>query len=804
MSSRLLSKIQQLKGRSPHELYARVIQRAYIWSERAALAVGKSKAPLPVLTTRTFRQEFFPGFHDLGATLEALRRHTPHDESEVLDRAAAIERGNIPLLGYGMVHVGPLPEWQRDPFVNLSAPLHHWSTIPYLDPKVVGDHKVVWEISRHQYFVTIGQAWLYSRDERWPQSFVQYIQSWLDGNPASVGMNWASSLEVSYRAISWIWAMQLMHDASAIDAQLRVRILQSLKARGRHLERYLSTYFSPNTHLTGEALGLFYIGTQCPELPEAARWRAMGSQILEESINKQVLPDGVYFEQATQYHRYTIDIYLHYWLLSQSTQPAASSEVWNALNRMFDVLLHLTRADGSIPLIGDDDGGRLVQLDNRRPTDVRSLLATGATILGRHDLAWMGRADDAALCWMLGGNSVAARDLLVDEPPTETSRAFADGGTFVMRDGWGATDGHVTIDAGPHGALSFGHSHADPLSVELAVGGRPLFVDTGTFTYMGAERDAFRSTAAHNTVEVDATSTSRPGTAFRWESVSHPTALTWTEDAKFTYFTGQHSAYASLPSPLVHQRGVLHAAQGIWIVRDQLVSNGQHEAALRWHCAAGISVEQLMAGTGSSAVSLSEDNTQRAVLVAFGGRTGSMRVERGWVSEQLGHKSPSNVCVWRESTIGNAVLASIVVDSARYDIAWEATARFREQMQGAQGVLAVRAKDEGASEYTLIVVGNENSVTFLDLAFVADITCIQVDAVTGKAVDLIAVGVSAVNIPSNNGITFVFSGAGAHWVSVSNINAGDSARQVRSGLMAPPGVHATQRQQQSLSTLSTV
>jgi hypothetical protein len=69
--------------------------------------------------------------------------------------------------------------------------------------------------------------------------------------------------------------------------------------------------FRPNTHLTGEALGLFYIGTIFPEFKESERWRTTGLSILNQQLNRHVQSDGVYFEQSTYYHRYTTDFYLH-------------------------------------------------------------------------------------------------------------------------------------------------------------------------------------------------------------------------------------------------------------------------------------------------------------------------------------------------------------------------------------------------------------------------------------------------------------------------------------------------------------
>lgn len=774
-----------LRGRSSHELFTRASQEAYAWSERASLRLGNPVGgPAPALTNAdlAFSQPFFEGISNANETVAALRVIAPADIEQVLQRASAIERGEIPLLGYGNVNIGQSPDWQRDPFAGLTAPMRHWKTIPYLDPAIVGDHKVVWEISRHQYFVTLGQAWQISRDERWPRVFVRLIQSWLDTNPPSIGMNWASSLEVSYRAISWIWALQLMRDSSVVDGKLKQRVMESLRAHGRHLERYLSTYFSPNTHLTGEALGLFYIGTQCPELPRAKQWTQIGADALEKSLAFQVLPDGVYFEQATQYHRYTIDIYLHYLLLARLAGRAPAPVVERALNRLFDVLLHLTRGDGTIPLMGDDDGGRLVQLDDRLPHEVRALLATGAVVLQRGDLAWAGRGDDASMCWMLGAGATRSRDALVTQSPAQNAHAFTSGGLFTMRDGWGHNDAHIAIDAGPHGALSFGHSHADALSVELSIGGRPLFVDPGTFTYVGADRNAFRTTAAHNTIEIDATSTSRPDTAFRWATVAHATGTDWVSDDAFAYFAGSHDGYSALSSPLQHERSVLRAGAGLFVVLDSLSSAGAHDAVLRWQCASGVSITSEESGQGFSVVGLSQAGSERAILVTFGGTGGAMHIERGWVSPQFARKVEANVLAWKERLTGNSRLASIVMDTARWEIAQEATLQHRQQVQGAKELLVLRSEDALVPEHRVVMIGGASPMHFRDLTITADIACLQLDAVTGTLVGITAVGVTHA---VNSGVALVPVTTEKRWIHVSDSDGGAAGSwQVRSGKTA--------------------
>src|SRR5207249_6070945 len=89
----------------------------------------------------------------------------------------------------------------------------------------------------------------------------------------------------------WIWGLYFFKHSRNLTEAAYLRTLKFLYLHGRHVETYLSTYYSPNTHLTGEALGLVYLGTLFPELRDAARWRRIGWAILVEQLNKQVRPE---------------------------------------------------------------------------------------------------------------------------------------------------------------------------------------------------------------------------------------------------------------------------------------------------------------------------------------------------------------------------------------------------------------------------------------------------------------------------------------------------------------------------------
>ena len=209
-------------------------------------------------------------------------------------------------------------------------------------------------------------------------------------------------------------------------------------------------------------------------------------------------------------------------------------------------------------------------------------------------------------------------DALDAQPPAELSRAFPDGGYYVMRDGWTRDASYLLIDCGPHGADNCGHAHADALAFDLAAHGRTLLVDPGTFTYTGAAdvRDAFRASAAHNTLTIDGESSSVPDRAFTWQHIARATTHHWTTHRRFDFFEGAHDGYARLPSPATHARSVLFIKGDYWILRDRVTTSGAHRYELGFHFAAG-SVSEPITKEGDAAVAREPRTANAAGLDIF-------------------------------------------------------------------------------------------------------------------------------------------------------------------------------------------
>ena len=670
----MLERLNKLKGRSWAELTFRGRQAIAAFSERHGFSSQgrlvsddelfrlfdpNAFSASPEFTgelLRHFRTQsrskFFASFEEPTKTRALLQQHFSAESDSIVKQAESIIRGRFNLLGYRDLDFGRPIDWSMEPESGKRSPLVHWSRIDEMDSEVSGDKKIVWELNRHQYFATLGRAYWFTGDERYAETFSLHLSQWMDQNPPKLGLNWVSSLEVSFRAISWLWAMHFFKYANQLTPELYKRALKFLYIHARHLETYLSTYSSPNTHLTGEALGLFYLGTTLSEFREAERWRRLGKFILLDELSRHVLPDGVYFERASYYHRYTCDFYTHFLILSERNGEAIGDEAKGKVQSLLDHLMYITRPDGTTPFLGDDDGGRLAMLDSSEVNDFRSLLSTGAAAFRRMDYKYVaGEASESTL-WLMGNEGLQTFEQLSSVPPESQSRAFPDGGYYIMRDGWSNDSNYLLFDCGPHGALTCGHSHADALSFELAARGRTLLVDAGTFTYTGSQelRDSFRSSAQHNTLTIDGESSSVSDGPFSWKETADASIIAWKNGRRFDFLRGMHDGYKRLRNgPARHTRSVLFLKNDYWLMHDRVETDGSHEYGLHFHFDA-VSHPDLEQ-TDGHVVSPVENAFGTSGLQIFSFTdNGAWRVEDGWVSACYGTRLQAPVCTF--STVG--------------------------------------------------------------------------------------------------------------------------------------------------------
>lgn len=526
-------------------------------------------------------------------------------------------------------HGSPL-DWQRDHSAGISGPLKLSILTDYRDFATYGDCKLVWEPNRHHQLVVLARAWVVTGDSRYPDKILELMMSWIESNPFGYGMNWKSTLEHGIRVFNWVWALDLIRDYEGIHDQQRQAIHNTLYRLIWDSQRRYSQGSSANNHLIGEAAGVFFGCCYLTDLKEREQWLAESKKILELEIISQTYPSGCTREHAFGYQFFVLQFFHQCFVAGQQCGRPFSDQFADRLRAMYGFMRNIVVDTGDIPNLNDRDDGYVLNLGETQKQPP-ALVSAGASLFG--DDLRMASAETEF--WLTGQSSPAPPD----DRPSE-SIAYFDAGYFQLREGRAS----VFVDAAP---LGYGpiaaHGHADCLSLTLALDGNEILVDSGTYDYFSFPelRDYFRSTRAHNTVEVDSRDQSEMLGPFMWGRRAKPVVLSYSDDDMQSSVAAQHDGYSSLDDPVIHRRDVVldKEDQALDIV-DTLDSEGPHDARVYWHFAGDCELEHYEDGRAT----IRKGNLRLAVV--FDG--GSLDVVKpgganplGWISTAYHVRTPS-------------------------------------------------------------------------------------------------------------------------------------------------------------------
>jgi Heparinase II/III-like protein len=198
------------------------------------------------------------------------------------------------------------------------------------------------------------------------------------------------------------------------------------------------------------------------------------------------------------------------------------------------------------------------------------------------------------------------------------------------------------------------HAHADALSLEVRHDGLDILADAGTYCYHGEPewREWFRSTAAHNTVEMAGVSQSESGGPFLWNTQARTAMLSCeVGEQPVQTWSAVHDGYLRLRTPTTHRRSATLDSPGRKLtVVDTIDVAIAVPLRLSWHLGPDIVVD-----LDRTCVTLSwrsgSDRRQATLLLPNGltwalHRAGVDPIE-GWYSPRFGTRVPATSLVGR-------------------------------------------------------------------------------------------------------------------------------------------------------------
>ena len=425
------------------------------------------------------------------------------------------------------------------------------------------------------------------------------VERWIYDNPAPQGNGW-EPYPLSLRIVN------LIKFLSTTETAAEQEIVQSLVLQVEALRKQKEIHLLGN-HYFANAKALLFAGVFF-EGSDAEKWFEEGLKILDGELDEQFLVDGGHFELSPMYHCVLL------WDLCDLIKLARWSgfaelrrreeKLVNTLAAGIRWLRAMTHPDGEISFFND------AVLDEAPvPADIESYAET----LG---------IDVAPLAPTLEGTTWNARPLTASgyasvTDPQHHHRAIAD-----------------IAQIGPD--YLPGHGHADILSFELSLFGQRVLVNSGTSHYEARTRDFERSTAAHNTVEVDGVSSSEIWDGFKVAKRARPLNVNQALRDGSLEISGAHTGYRRLPGKVTHYRWWSFQDRSITI-EDQLDGRWQ-TAVARFYCHPSIRIHSATAHS----VILALPDAQKIRLEFSGAKTVSI-VDSSW-NKAFG-ESIRNSCV---------------------------------------------------------------------------------------------------------------------------------------------------------------
>lgn len=482
------------------------------------------------------------------------------------------------------------PDWFVDPRTGHHAPSDRYAfDINHRLVDQVGTIKYVWETSRHHHLTMLAAAYFITGDDRYAELVARHLRSWWDQNPFLSGVHWTSGIELGIRLISWVWTRRLLGDWGPVRALFEENdvFIEQLFHHQAYLADLPSRGSSANNHIIAEMAGQFAACCAFPYFPETPGWREDAAARLRHELPCQTFSSGLNRELATAYHGFVLELSLAAGIEGEAAGQQLGREYWETIRRMIDALASIVDTKLQPPRQGDDDDGQGLLLDAPDFNRWASLLATGRSLFGACE--WWPEAPQADLRTVLW-------DRLAQAPEIEARRLdkrpslLPDAGMVILRHRLGAVDEiWCRCDHGPHGYLSIAaHAHADALSVEVRYGGVDVLSDPGTYTYQGeAEwRSYFRSTIAHNCLELDGRSQSVVGGPFMWLRGAQSTLIdvSGLETGTVAEWCASHDGYQRQRPFATHQRRVtLDREAECIVISDGLACSGQLPCRLAFH-----------------------------------------------------------------------------------------------------------------------------------------------------------------------------------------------------------------------------
>lgn len=434
-----------------------------------------------------------------------------------------------------------------------------------------GDPEYVWQFNRHRYFITLGQAYQLTGDEKYARCYADMLADWMRENPLDEEhkkTTWRI-LEAGFRGEYWTKAFFYFKDSPAVTDELTERFCECLHTHAGYIISMHSPYRLISNWGVIENHGLFEIALALPKSAATEAYIQTALEHLEKLSRMAVMPDGVEWEQSPMYHNEVLKGFLDVILLADRNDIRIPDTIRDCARRMARADLVWQKPDHHEFMMGDSDD-----------FDISPVLCRAACCFCDPVLKYGAREKpDFETAWDIGMEGISAYEALKAVLPDFTSAELSDTGNYYLRSDWSRSANLLHLHCGTIGA---GHGHSDQLHIDLVAHGEDVLMDGGRYTYVfGKKRCEYKDPTMHNTITVDGKLFTICKDSWECSKLSAPVKQQFVTGENYEFVQAGHLGY--IEDGVFVNRKIVYIRPDVYIIMDECYCGGAHTYESYYH-----------------------------------------------------------------------------------------------------------------------------------------------------------------------------------------------------------------------------
>lgn len=483
------------------------------------------------------------------------------------------------------------------------------------------DKEWKFSLGRMKWFLNYVGTFQKTKDEKYVNAWMRQFKSWYKlGDPG-----YPRTIDTGRRMENLVESyIMLVHvlKAKNVTPDFNALFLLSLDEQAEfiynpeHWRRY-------SNWGTFENSGFALFSLLFPEFKRDKIWVKESFFRMRAQLHYSYYPDGMHVSTSPAYQQHELSVWFDFIKLAKLNNIKSPWTPQMKLPTYRELIVPKAKA----LMYMYKPNGKLVQVGDADAIDERGFLKEVGEYFNEPELIYV------------------ATDGKKGKKPREKSKTFPNGGYAILRSGWG--NDNLPFNKELYLLFAFGnnkpwHAHYAIFNVVASAYNYDLLIDPGRFTYnSGAERDAFKSTAYHNTVVVNSRN--------QMKNYKAPLIDSYFFD-NFDYLVGSQNSY----SEVTHTRSIFFANNEYWIIIDRLSSESKHTYKQYWHLNSK-SFEKVKVNENRGNVNINAPH-----LMMFFPKESNINLQTGYQSRHYGKKEKTPVIVNSIADVNNALLPVVI------------------------------------------------------------------------------------------------------------------------------------------------